>query len=67
MGGRTLTEPVATDNGPRPVDLGGQWIGRTQYHVLGMLRRFGLTLFPQVPRRCSVPTPTSVFVFTNGG
>jgi monoamine oxidase len=43
VGGRTYT--VAQDDGAW-FDLGGQWVGPTQDHVLGLLAELGLRTFP---------------------
>jgi monoamine oxidase len=43
VGGRTYT--VAQDDGTW-FDLGGQWVGPTQDHVLGLLAELGLRTFP---------------------
>lgn len=47
VGGRTLTHQL--DDGER-IDLGGQWIGPTQSHVLGLVEEFGLEMAPQYDR-----------------
>jgi monoamine oxidase len=43
VGGRTLTRDV----GGGPVDLGGQWVGPQQRHVLKLADALGLKRFPQ--------------------
>lgn len=43
VGGRTLNEPIG--NG-EIVELGGQWVGPTQDHVLGLVSELGLETFP---------------------
>ncbi|NBD13772.1 flavin monoamine oxidase family protein [Corallococcus silvisoli] len=43
VGGRTLTRDV----GGGPVDLGGQWVGPRQRHVLKLADTLGLQRFPQ--------------------
>lgn len=43
VGGRTLSQPVGGDI----VDLGGQWVGPHQRHVLRMLDELGLQRFSQ--------------------
>ncbi|MFP2927594.1 flavin monoamine oxidase family protein, partial [Pyxidicoccus sp. 3LG] len=43
VGGRTLTQPL----GGEPVDLGGQWVGPHQRHVLRLADELGLKRFPQ--------------------
>lgn len=42
VGGRTWTVPA----GDTEVDLGGQWVGPTQHHLLGLINEFGLTTSP---------------------
>lgn len=43
VGGRTLSQLVGGD----VVDLGGQWVGPHQRHVLRMIEELGLRRFPQ--------------------
>jgi len=43
VGGRTLSQPVGGD----VVDLGGQWVGPHQRHVLRMVEELGLKRFSQ--------------------
>jgi monoamine oxidase len=43
VGGRSWTEPAP---GGAWVDMGGQWVGPTQDHVLGLLKSLGLKTFP---------------------
>lgn len=42
VGGRTWTVPA----GDTEVDLGGQWVGPTQHHLLGLIKEFGLQTSP---------------------
>jgi monoamine oxidase len=42
VGGRTWTVPLNDTE----VDLGGQWVGPTQHHLLGLIDEFGLTTSP---------------------
>lgn len=43
VGGRTLTQSL----GGEAVDLGGQWVGPQQRHVLRLADELGLKRFPQ--------------------
>ncbi|MDY7232207.1 flavin monoamine oxidase family protein [Hyalangium rubrum] len=43
VGGRTLSQPVGGD----VVDLGGQWVGPHQRHILRLADELGLKRFPQ--------------------
>ncbi|XP_063600227.1 probable flavin-containing monoamine oxidase A isoform X2 [Penaeus indicus] len=48
VGGRTLTQPVDIGQGKTELfDLGGQWVGSSQKHVMDMLRELGLETYPQ--------------------
>lgn len=48
VGGRTLTVPVDSGDGEmEKFDLGGQWVGSSQRHVLNMMEEFGLRTYPQ--------------------
>lgn len=48
VGGRTLTVPVEDGKGKvDKFDLGGQWVGSSQDHVLNMLEELGLRTYPQ--------------------
>lgn len=48
VGGRTLTQHVDIGQGKtEPFDLGGQWVGSSQKHVIDMLRELGLETYPQ--------------------
>lgn len=42
VGGRTLTVPLKTKTGTDKWDLGGQWVGRCQPHIMAMLEELGL-------------------------
>lgn len=44
VGGRTWS--VDTESGLR-VDIGGQWLGPTQYRAHGLVQRLGLSTYPQ--------------------
>ncbi|HMT05300.1 MAG TPA: flavin monoamine oxidase family protein [Solirubrobacterales bacterium] len=43
VGGRTLNEPIGDGE---IIELGGQWVGPTQDHALGLIRDLGLESFP---------------------
>ena len=43
VGGRTLNEPIGDD---KVVELGAQWVGPTQDHVVGLIEELGLETFP---------------------
>lgn len=43
VGGRTLNEPIGDGE---IIELGGQWVGPTQQHALGLIRDLGLETFP---------------------
>ncbi|XP_063961702.1 probable flavin-containing monoamine oxidase A [Lytechinus pictus] len=47
VGGRTLTVPLKCSNGTDQWDLGGQWVCRTQHHVLWLLNELGIEVYPQ--------------------
>nr|XP_027230105.1 probable flavin-containing monoamine oxidase A [Penaeus vannamei] len=48
VGGRTLTQPVDIGQGKTELfDLGGQWVGTSQKHVMNILRELGLETYPQ--------------------
>ncbi|XP_033116821.1 probable flavin-containing monoamine oxidase A [Anneissia japonica] len=47
LGGRTLTEKVNVEGGQELFDLGGQWIGRTQHHILWLMKELGLEYYEQ--------------------
>lgn len=46
-GGRTLTVPLVSSKGTDHWDLGGQWVGRSQVHIIRLLQEFGLKTYPQ--------------------
>ncbi len=46
VGGRTLTRTLDG----KPVDLGGQWVGPTQDHVLALARELGIGTYDQYER-----------------
>ncbi|MBB1023610.1 MULTISPECIES: flavin monoamine oxidase family protein [unclassified Dietzia] len=43
VGGRLLGATLA---GGQPIEVGGQWVGPTQHHVLALIRELGLQTFP---------------------
>ncbi|KAK3595095.1 hypothetical protein CHS0354_002348 [Potamilus streckersoni] len=47
VGGRTLTVDLKTKNGNDRWDLGGQWVGRCQSHIMALLKELGLETYPQ--------------------
>ena len=47
VGGRTLTVPVEVENGTEFFDMGGQWVGAAQPHVMGLIKELGLQTYPQ--------------------
>src|ERR671932_46875 len=42
VGGRTLNHPIG---GGEVIEVGGQWVGPTQDHVLGLMRELGIKSF----------------------
>ena len=50
VGGRTYT----IEREGFPIDLGGQWIGPTQDHVIGLAQELGLATFPQYTKGARV-------------
>ncbi|GFR64874.1 amine oxidase [Elysia marginata] len=47
VGGRTLTVPLVGSSGVDNWDLGGQWVGTDQRHVMQLLSELGLDTYPQ--------------------
>ncbi|XP_045923323.1 probable flavin-containing monoamine oxidase A [Micropterus dolomieu] len=47
VGGRTLSTEIPAANGVDSWDLGGQWVGSTQTHILDLIKELGLETFPQ--------------------
>ncbi|XP_060924547.1 amine oxidase [flavin-containing] A [Limanda limanda] len=47
VGGRTLTMDLPAANGVDRWDLGGQWVGSTQTHLLELMKELGLETYPQ--------------------
>ncbi|HEX8204471.1 MAG TPA: FAD-dependent oxidoreductase [Solirubrobacteraceae bacterium] len=44
VGGRTLNEPIG--DGDKVVEVGGQWVGPTQFRLLELARELGVETFP---------------------
>uniref|UniRef100_A0A669FBP3 Amine oxidase n=1 Tax=Oreochromis niloticus TaxID=8128 RepID=A0A669FBP3_ORENI len=47
VGGRTVTVKLPAANDVDRWDLGGQWVGSTQTHVLKLIKELGLEVYPQ--------------------
>ncbi|XP_076441552.1 putative flavin-containing monoamine oxidase A [Babylonia areolata] len=47
VGGRTQTVPLKSCNGTDLWDVGGQWVGRCQPHIMSLLLELGLETHPQ--------------------
>ncbi|XP_072028108.1 probable flavin-containing monoamine oxidase A isoform X2 [Amphiura filiformis] len=47
VGGRTDTLEMNAALGKDVWDLGGQWVGRTQHHMLWLMEELGITKYPQ--------------------
>ncbi|XP_076441563.1 putative flavin-containing monoamine oxidase A [Babylonia areolata] len=47
VGGRTETVPLKSCNGTDLWDVGGQWVGRCQPHIMSLLLELGLETHPQ--------------------
>ncbi|KAJ8408556.1 hypothetical protein AAFF_G00251910 [Aldrovandia affinis] len=47
VGGRTLTLKIPAAQGEDQWDLGGQWVGSTQTHVMDLIQELGLEVYPQ--------------------
>ncbi|XP_032822900.1 alpha/beta-tubulin-N-acetyltransferase 9 isoform X1 [Petromyzon marinus] len=47
VGGRTVATQLKSASGQDTWDLGGQWVGSTQRHVMGLLKELGLDVYPQ--------------------
>ncbi|XP_063336911.1 probable flavin-containing monoamine oxidase A [Pelmatolapia mariae] len=50
VGGRTVTVKLPAASGVDRWDLGGQWVGSTQTHVLKLIKELGLEVYPQFNR-----------------
>ncbi|XP_038066065.1 LOW QUALITY PROTEIN: probable flavin-containing monoamine oxidase A [Patiria miniata] len=47
VGGRTYTTELEGAHGKDIWDLGGQWVGSSQYHIIWLLNELGLEKYPQ--------------------
>uniref|UniRef100_A0A8C9XTS5 Amine oxidase n=1 Tax=Sander lucioperca TaxID=283035 RepID=A0A8C9XTS5_SANLU len=47
VGGRTVSTEIPAASGVDRWDMGGQWVGSTQTHVLELIKELGLETFPQ--------------------
>ncbi|CAL4096469.1 unnamed protein product, partial [Meganyctiphanes norvegica] len=48
VGGRTLTVPIDIGDGQSEAfDLGGQWVGSSQLHVIKIMKELGIESYPQ--------------------
>uniref|UniRef100_A0A3P9KEY0 Amine oxidase n=1 Tax=Oryzias latipes TaxID=8090 RepID=A0A3P9KEY0_ORYLA len=47
VGGRTVSYEIPAADGADRWDFGGQWVGRTQRHVLELIKELGLEVYPQ--------------------
>ncbi|KAI1905007.1 hypothetical protein AGOR_G00011520 [Albula goreensis] len=47
VGGRTVTLKLPAAHGEDFWDLGGQWVGSTQTHVMDLIQELGLEVYPQ--------------------
>ncbi|XP_060764812.1 probable flavin-containing monoamine oxidase A [Neoarius graeffei] len=47
VGGRTLTLSLPAANGLDSWDMGGQWVGSSQTHIMDLIEELGLELYPQ--------------------
>ncbi|XP_059142720.1 probable flavin-containing monoamine oxidase A [Physella acuta] len=47
VGGRTQTVPLKSSTGTDLWDIGGQWVGRCQPHILNLLKELGIDTYPQ--------------------
>ncbi|XP_022093641.1 probable flavin-containing monoamine oxidase A [Acanthaster planci] len=47
VGGRTLSTELQGAHGKDVWDLGGQWVGNTQHHLLWLMEELGLEKYPQ--------------------
>ncbi|XP_034458880.1 amine oxidase [flavin-containing] A-like isoform X2 [Hippoglossus hippoglossus] len=47
VGGRTLTTDIPAANGVDRWDVGGQWVGSTQTHIMELIKELGLEVYPQ--------------------
>ncbi|KAJ8346967.1 hypothetical protein SKAU_G00283680 [Synaphobranchus kaupii] len=47
VGGRTVSLKMPAAHGDDLWDLGGQWVGSTQTHVMNLIQELGLEVYPQ--------------------
>uniref|UniRef100_A0A672I101 Amine oxidase n=1 Tax=Salarias fasciatus TaxID=181472 RepID=A0A672I101_SALFA len=47
VGGRTVSKEFPAASGVDRWDLGGQWVGSTQTHVMELIKELGLEVYPQ--------------------
>ncbi|KAM9323026.1 LOW QUALITY PROTEIN: putative flavin-containing monoamine oxidase A [Pholidichthys leucotaenia] len=47
VGGRTVTMDIPVGNGVDRWDLGGQWVGSTQTHIMELIKELSLEVYPQ--------------------
>ncbi|XP_030624997.1 probable flavin-containing monoamine oxidase A [Chanos chanos] len=47
VGGRTLSQELPAANGKDSWDMGGQWVGSTQTHVMDLIEELGVEVYPQ--------------------
>ncbi|XP_066507699.1 probable flavin-containing monoamine oxidase A [Hoplias malabaricus] len=47
VGGRTLAQRLPAAHGVDTWDMGGQWVGSSQTHVMELIRELGLEVYPQ--------------------
>uniref|UniRef100_A0A3B1JPZ4 Amine oxidase n=1 Tax=Astyanax mexicanus TaxID=7994 RepID=A0A3B1JPZ4_ASTMX len=47
VGGRTLVEELPAAHGVDTWDMGGQWVGSSQTHVMELIEELGLEVYPQ--------------------
>ncbi|XP_017563616.1 probable flavin-containing monoamine oxidase A [Pygocentrus nattereri] len=47
VGGRTLAQQLPAAHGVDTWDMGGQWVGSSQIHVMELIKELGLEIYPQ--------------------
>ncbi|XP_015256947.1 PREDICTED: probable flavin-containing monoamine oxidase A [Cyprinodon variegatus] len=47
VGGRTVSSEIPAADGVDRWDLGGQWVGSTQTHIMELIKDLGLEVYPQ--------------------
>ncbi|KAB5543816.1 hypothetical protein PHYPO_G00084020 [Pangasianodon hypophthalmus] len=47
VGGRTLTLSLPASSGLDSWDMGGQWVGSSQTHIMDLIQELGLEVYPQ--------------------